>query len=121
MKKKTRNKLQALRRSLEKPIEKVKLNPAYFILEIQRVAEEADQKRLSVLVDSFKENYPEIYETILVLVDTPPAQAIAALIEQWPALIAVKLYPDHERVIEMIQNEIKQRRGKNVQNTNSVH
>ena len=83
---------------------------ASFIGDLREIADRADRERLSVLVDQFKDEYPEIYQDILDLVELPSAEALARLVERWPALGVIKLYPKHLTLISMIQVEIINRR-----------
>lgn len=78
-------------------------------IDLQEIAEQADSERLTIMVDQFKIEYPDIFETIQLLTDVTPSDAVAALIEQWPALIVIKLYPAHEALIALIQAEIRRR------------
>jgi len=78
--------------------------------ELPKIAREADEKRLSVLVDGFEKDYPDIYSSILKLVELSPADAADQLIQKWPRLGLIKLYPNHLQLIEMVQAEIKRRK-----------
>ena len=87
------------------------LNPVQLVTELKAIAKEADEKRLSVLVDGFEKEYPELYEFISGLVDEAPHEAMQKLALRWPVLKAVPVFiPEWPGLIERIQNEIKQRR-----------
>lgn len=79
--------------------------------ELQSVAIDADQRRLSVFVDQFKIEYPEIYELIYEAADLPVDQALQSLCDRWPALIFVKLHPNHQQIISALQTEIQKRKA----------
>lgn len=87
------------------------LNPLQLVTELKAIAQEADEKRLSVLVDGFQKEYPELYSFISGLVDEAPQEAMNKLKARWPMLQAVPVFiPEWPGLIERIQNEIKQRR-----------
>ncbi len=78
--------------------------------ELPEIARQADQQRLSVLVDGFERDYPEVYESILELVELSAEDARDQLIQKWPRLGLIKLYPNHLQLITMVQGEIKARK-----------
>lgn len=79
--------------------------------ELQTVALEADQRRLSVFVDQFAVEYPEIYGFIYELADLPTDQALQSLCDRWPALMIVKFHPQHQQIISALQAEIQKRKA----------
>ena len=79
--------------------------------ELQTVALEADQRRLSVFVDQFAMEYPEIYGLIYDLADVSPDKALQSLCERWPALMSVKFHPQHQQIISALQAEIQKRKA----------
>lgn len=86
-------------------------NPLEILTQLKRFAEEADAKRLSVMVDAFAQDYPELYQFISGLVDETPQEAMRKLSLRWPAMETVPVFlPSYPQVIIAIQNQIKQRR-----------
>lgn len=78
--------------------------------ELRQVALDADKNRLTVFVDQFKIEYPDIYTLIEVAADMPANDAFTLLCARWPALILFKLHPDNQRIIQAVQSEIKSRK-----------
>src|SRR5262249_9891249 len=83
---------------------------ANFIAELREIAERADRERLSVLIVQFKKEYPDLYRDLDELVELPASVALSHLVERWPALGVIKLFPNHLQLISMIQLEIINRR-----------
>ena len=79
--------------------------------ELQTVALEADQRRLSVFVDQFAVEYPDIYGLIYDAADLPADQALQSLIDRWPALMIVKFHPQRQQIISALQAEIQKRKA----------
>ena len=87
------------------------LNPLQLVTELKVIAKEADEKRLSVLIDGFQQEYPELYEFISGLVDETAPEAMSKLKARWPIMQAVLIFiPEWQDLIVRIQNEIKHRR-----------
>lgn len=82
--------------------------------ELQTVALEADQRRLSVFVDQFAVEYPDIYGLIYELADVSPDQALQSLCQRWPALMIVKFHPQHQQIISALQAEIQKRKAQSI-------
>lgn len=85
--------------------------PAIFS-ELQTVALEADQRRLSVFVDQFAVEYPEIYKLIYEASDLPVDLALQSLCDRWPVLTLLRFYPNHQQIISALQAEIQKRKEK---------
>ncbi len=81
--------------------------------QLRQVALDADQKKLSVFIDQFKIEYPDIYSLIDIAADMPAQDAFNLLCARWPALILFKLHPDNQQIIQAVQNEIKLRKANN--------
>ena len=77
---------------------------------LQEVALDADQRRLSVFVDQFQIEYPDMYDLIYEAADLPADKALQSLCELWPALIFVKFHPQHQQIISALQTEIQKRK-----------
>lgn len=86
------------------------MNFAAIFSELQSVALDADQRRLSVFVDQFAVEYPDIYDLIYEAADLPADQALQSLCNRWPALIVVKFHPQHQQIISALQAEIQKRK-----------
>lgn len=82
---------------------------------LQDVALDADQRRLSVFVDQFQIEHPDIYDLIYDAADLPVDQALQLLTDRWPALIFVKLHPNHQQIISALQTEIQKRKDNHEQ------
>ena len=82
---------------------------------LQEVALDADQRRLSVFVDQFQIEYPDMYDLIYEAADLPADQALQSLCERWPALIFVKFHPQHQQIISALQTEIQKRKDNHEQ------
>ena len=86
-------------------------NPMGLLAELKAIAVEADQTRLSFMIDAFSKEHPELYEFISGLVDDSPQEAMNKLSLRWPALKSVPLFlPQYPQIISAIQKQIKQRR-----------
>lgn len=86
------------------------MNIAAIFSELQAVALDADQRRLSVFVDQFAFEYPEIYKLIYEAADLPADQALQSLCDRWPVLTLLKFYPNHQQIISALQTEIQKRK-----------
>lgn len=73
------------------------------LTDLQNLAKEADEKRLMVFADEFEAAFPEYAEDIRQMMTQPPAEALAYLMEKYPALIVLRFIPSAPLWIETLQ------------------
>lgn len=88
-----------------------------FVTELQDIVREADKRRLSVWVDAFKVDYPELADEILYCAEMTDAKLVLNYLQERDARFAfLKLVPNVENLITFLQNFIRERKQQDENN-----
>lgn len=92
------------------------MNPilARFVSELREIANQADRERLSVWIDQFKMEFPELHDDLVTFREMPSAElALAYLIAKDIRFAGIKLFPGHMNWIRFVHNYMRERAGIN--------
>ena len=88
-----------------------------FVTELQDIVREADKRRLSVWVDAFKVDYPELADEILYCAQMTDAKVVLNYLQERDARFAfLKLVPNVESLVTFLMNFINERNQSDDQN-----
>ena len=88
-----------------------------FVTELQDIVREADKRRLSVWVDAFKVDYPELADEILYCAQMTDAKLVLNYLQERDARFAfLKLVPNVESLVTFLMNFINERNQSDDQN-----
>lgn len=88
-----------------------------FVTELQDIVRESDKRRLSVWVDAFKVDYPELADEILYCAQMTDAKVVLNYLQERDARFAfLKLVPNVESLVTFLMNFINERNQSDDQN-----
>lgn len=88
------------------------LNPALraFIGQLREIATQGDEQRLSVWIDQFKQEFPQLHADLVTCRELPtPELALGYLIARDARFLALKFIPNHMRMVRFVHKFMQER------------